>query len=205
MNIRQMLEAFLAFREDVIARRSKFDLAKARDRAHILVGLATAVTNIDEVIKLIRTSANPKEARERLLARAWSAKDMGALIKLIADPRSRLLDDGTIMLTDEQAKAILDLRLMKLTALGLDEIMEDAKKLAAQITDLLDILRSRGRVVSIIKDELADIREKYATPRRSIFTEGGMDFDDEDLIAVEDMVVTVTSRDAAVRGVLAWL
>ncbi len=202
MNLRQMLEAFLAFREDVIARRSKFDLSKARDKAHILVGLATAVTNIDEVIKLIRTSANPKEAREKLMARPWSAKDMGALIELIADPRSILLDDGTIMLTEEQARAILDLRLMKLTALGLDEIMEDARKLAEQITDLLDILRSRDRVVSIIKDELSEIREKYATPRRSVFAEGGMDFDDEDLIAVEDMVVTVTSSGYVKRTAL---
>ncbi len=193
MNVRQMLQAFLAFREDVIARRSKFDLSKARDKAHILVGLATAVTNIDEVIKLIRTSANPKEARERLMARAWPAKDMGALIKLIADPRSILLDDGTIKLTEEQARAILELRLLKLTALGLDEITDDAKKLAAQITDLLEILRSRDRVREIIRGELSDVKENFATPRRSEFVEGGIDFDDEDLIAVEDMVVTVTA------------
>ncbi|WP_371395481.1 DNA gyrase subunit A [Fretibacter rubidus] len=193
MNVRQMLEAFLAFREDVIARRSKFDLAKARDRAHILVGLATAVANIDEIIKIIRGSANPKDARNNLTARTWPAKDMGALIKLIADPRSKLLDDGTIQLTEEQARAILELRLLKLTALGMDEITEEAEKLAALITDLLDILRSRERVTAIIQDELTDVRDKFATPRRSIFTEGGMDFDDEDLIAVEDMVVTVTA------------
>jgi len=193
MNVRQMLEAFLAFREEVIARRSKFDLAKARNRAHILVGLATAVANIDEIIKIIRSSANPKAARENLLARTWPAKDMGALIKLIADPRSKLLDDGSIQLTEEQAKAILDLRLLRLTALGMDEITSEAEKLAAQITDLLDILRSRDRVRAIIKDELSEVKEKYAVPRRSIFTEGGMDFDDEDLIAVEDMVVTVTA------------
>ena len=124
MNVRQMLEAFLGFREEVIARRTKFDLAKARDRAHILVGLATAVANIDEIIKIIRSSANPKEARENLLSRTWDAQDMGALIKLIADPRSKLLDDGTIQLTEEQAKAILDLRLVKLTALGMDEITD---------------------------------------------------------------------------------
>ncbi len=193
MNVRQMLTAFLAFREDVIARRSKHDLSKARDKAHILVGLATAVTNIDEIIKLIRTSKNPKESRERLLARTWPAQKMGALIKLIADPRSMLLDGNTIQLTEEQAKAILELRLLKLTALGLDEITADAEKLAAQITDLLDILRSRERVTAIIVDELTDVRERFATPRRSIFTAGGLDFDDEDLIAVEDMVVTVTA------------
>ena len=193
MNVRQMLQAFLAFREDVIARRSKFDLAKARDKAHILVGLATAVTNIDEIIKLIRTSPNPKTARERLLDRTWPAKDMGALIALIADPRSILLEDGSIKLTEEQARAILELRLLKLTALGLDEITDDAKKLAALITDLLDILRSRDRVREIIRGELSEMKENFATPRRSEFVEGGIDFDDEDLIAVEDMVVTVTA------------
>ncbi|MGB0906671.1 MAG: DNA gyrase subunit A [Maricaulaceae bacterium] len=193
MNVRQMCEAFLAFREDVIARRSKFDLAKARNRAHILVGLATAVANIDEIIKIIRSSASPADARARLTSRTWPAKDMGALIKLIADPRSRLLDDGTIQLTDEQAKAILELRLLKLTALGMDEITDEAEKLAAVITDLLDILRSRERVQAIIHAELTEVKEKFAVPRRSIFTDGGMDFDDEDLIAVEDMVVTVTA------------
>jgi len=193
MNVRQMIEAFLDFREEVIARRTKFDLAKARDRAHILVGLATAVANIDEIIKIIRGSANPKAARENLLSRTWDARAMESLIKLIADPRSKLMDDGTIQLTEEQAKAILDLRLLKLTALGMDEITEEAEKLAATITDLLDILRSRERVQTIIRDELTQVKEKFATPRRSIFMEGGQDFDDEDLIAVEDMVVTVTA------------
>ena len=193
MNVRQVLSAFLNFREEVIARRSKFDLAKARTRAHILVGLATAVANIDDVIKIIRGSANPREARENLLARTWPAKDMEALIKLIADPRSRLLDDGNIQLTEEQAKAILELRLHRLTALGMDEITAEAEKLAARITDLLDILRSRDRVREIIKGELEEIRDKFATPRRSEFVEGGMDFEDEDLIAVEEMVVTVTA------------
>jgi len=193
MNVRQMIEAFLSFREDVIARRTKFDLSKARDRAHILVGLATAVANIDEIIRLIRTSANPAAAREALTSRSWSAETMGALIRLIADPRSRLQDDGTIKLTDEQARAILDLRLQKLTALGMEEITDEAEKLAALITDLLAILRSRDRVRTLIRDELTEVREKFATPRRSIFMDGGFDFDDEDLIAVEDMVVTVTN------------
>lgn len=202
MNVRQMLEAFLGFREEVIARRTKFDLAKARDRAHILVGLATAVANIDEIIKIIRSSANPKEARENLLSRTWDAQGMGALIKLIADPRSRLLEDGTIQLTEEQAKAILDLRLVKLTALGMDEITDEAEKLAALITDLLDILRSRERVQTIIREELIEVKEKFATPRRSEFMEGELDFDDEDLIAVEDMVVTVTSGGYVKRTAL---
>ncbi len=193
MNVRQMLEAFLAFREEVIARRSKFDLAKARARAHILVGLATAVANIDEVIKIIRGSSNPKEARENLKSRRWPAKTMQPMLELIADPRSKLNDDGTIELTDEQAKAILDMRLLKLTQLGMDEITDEVEKLAALITDLLDILRSRARVQAIIREELTEVKEKFATPRRSIFTAGGQDFEDEDLIAVEDMVVTVTA------------
>ncbi|MEM7730773.1 MAG: DNA gyrase C-terminal beta-propeller domain-containing protein, partial [Pseudomonadota bacterium] len=194
MNVRDMLEAFLAFREDVIARRTKFDLGKARDRAHILVGLATAVANIDEIIRLIRTSPNPAAAREALTSRSWPAEEMGALIRLIADPRSRLQEDGTIRLTDEQARAILDLRLQKLTALGMEEITDEAEKLAARITDLLEILRSRDRVRTIIREELSEVREKFATPRRSEFVDGGFDFDDEDLIAVEDMVVTVTNN-----------
>ncbi len=202
MNVREMIEAFLAFREEVIARRTKFDLSKARARAHILVGLATAVANIDEVIRIIRSSKNPKEAKENLMARNWPAKEMEPLLKLIADPRSRLNDDGTIQLTDEQAKAILDMRLLKLTQLGMDEITEEAEKLAARITDYLDILRSRGRVTAIINEELSEVKEKFAVPRRSEFVEGGIDFDDEDLIAVEDMVVTVTSQGYVKRTAL---
>ena len=202
LNVRQMLEAFLAFREDVIARRTKFDLAKARNRAHILVGLATAVANIDEVIKIIRGSANPAEAREKLIDRRWPAREMEPFLKLIADPRSRLNDDGTIQLTEEQAKAILDMRLLKLTQLGMDEITSEAEKLAAMIADYLDILRSRNRVTEIIKAEILEIKEKFAVPRRSEFVEGGLDFDDEDLIAVEDMVVTVTSQGYVKRTAL---
>jgi len=202
MNLRQMIEAFLVFREEVIARRSKFDLAKARARAHILVGNAVAVANIDEIIKIIRRSATPKIAKENLITKAWPAKDMRALLELIADPRSRLLDDGTIKLTDEQAKAILELKLQKLTALGMEEITKEAEKLAAAITDLLDILRSRQRVMHIIKEELGEIKEKFATPRRSEFVEGGMDFEDEDLITEEDMVVTVTAAGYIKRTAL---
>lgn len=193
MNLRQMLSAFLGFREDVVARRSKFDLAKARARAHILVGLATAVSNIDEIIKIIRNSPDPKTAKANLIARTWPAKQMAALIKLIADPRSKLLGDDTIQLTDEQARAILELRLHRLTALGMDDITKEAEKLAAQIADLLEILRSRERVCEIIRTELTEVKDLFATPRRSEFVEGGLDFEDEDLIAVEDMVVTVTA------------
>ncbi|HHL42989.1 MAG TPA: DNA gyrase subunit A, partial [Hellea balneolensis] len=146
-----------------------------------------------EIIKIIRNSPDPKTAKENLIARTWPAKQMASLIKLIADPRSKLLDDDTIQLTDEQARAILELRLHRLTALGMDDITKEAEKLAALISDLLDILRSRERVRKIIHDELTEVKEQFATPRRSEFVEGGMDFEDEDLIAVEDMVVTVTA------------
>ena len=202
MNVRQMISAFLSFREEVIARRTKFDLSKARARAHILVGLAAAVANIDEIIKIIRSSKNPADARENLKARRWPAKEMEPLLKLIADPRSKLGDDGMIQLTDEQARAILDMRLLKLTQLGMDEITSEAEKLAERITDYLDILRSRDRVTAIIREELATVKEKFAVPRRSEMMEAELDFEDEDLIAVEDMVVTVTSQGYAKRTAL---
>ena len=202
MNVRQMLEAFLSFREGVIAARSKCDLAKARDRAHILIGLATAVANIDAVIKIIRDSVHPQAAREGLLARQWPSKDMSALIKLVADPRSVLLSNDMIALTEEQARAILELRLHRLTALGMDEITSEAQKLAIQITDLLDILGSRARLQAIIEHELREFKDKYAVPRRSEFIEADIDFDDEDLIPEEDMVVTVTAGGYVKRTAL---
>ena len=146
MNLKDLIQAFIAFREEVVTRRTKFLLTKARDRAHILVGLAIAVANIDEVIALIRRSKDAAEAREALMARDWPAKDMAPLIALIADPRHQLAADGTYRLSDEQARAILDLRLQRLTALGRDEIAEELEKLAKEIADYLDILRSRARV-----------------------------------------------------------
>ena len=192
LNLKDFLTAFVSFREDVIARRTKFLLNKARDRAHVLVGLAVAVANIDEVIRLIRTSPDPATARTLLMERNWPAHDMGPLIALIDDPRHRLADDGTIRLSEEQARAILDLRLQRLTALGRDEIGDELKKLADQIADYLDILRSRARVLSIIKEELTAVREEFATPRRTEIVEGGPDLEDEDFINREDMVVTVS-------------
>nr|WP_261617640.1 DNA gyrase subunit A [Microbaculum sp. A6E488] len=187
-----MLRAFIAFREEVVGRRTKFLLGKARDRAHILVGLAIAVANIDEVIHLIRTAPDPATARESLMARAWPAKDMGPLIALIADPRHGLSEDGTYRLSEEQARAILDLRLQRLTALGRDEIADELTKLGAAIADYLDILRSRARIQSIIRDELIAVKEEFGTPRRTEITDFVSDFDDEDLIQREDMVVTVS-------------
>ncbi len=187
-----LLKHFISFREDVITRRTKFLLRKARDRAHILVGLAIAVANIDEVIRLIRASKDATEAREALMARDWPAKQLEPLIALIADPRHRLADDGTYRLSDEQARAILDLRLQRLTQLGLEEITAELEKLAAEIKDYLDILGSRTRIRSIIKEELTSVKDNFATPRRTEIMENDGEVDDEDLIQSEDMVVTVS-------------
>jgi DNA gyrase subunit A len=192
MTLLDFLQAFVAFREEVIGRRTKFLLAKARDRAHTLVGLAIAVANIDEVIRIIRTSKDTAEARERLMERHWPGADVAPLIALIDDPRHRLAEDDTYRLSDAQARAILELRLARLTALGREEIAEELEKIAAEIKDYLDILRSRQRIRQIIKDELKAIRDEFATPRRTELMDGGADLDDEDLIAREDMVVTVT-------------
>ena len=192
MNLRQMLEAFIAFREEVVTRRSKFELNKARDRAHVLVGLAIAVANIDEVIALIRKAPSPQEARRQLMDRDWPAQDVAELVALIDDPLHRVSDDGTYRLSEAQARAILELRLQRLTAMGRDEIGDELKELGAQISDLLDILRSRARVMTIIQDELAAVRDEFATPRRSEFVEDDGEVDDESLIPQEDMVVTVS-------------
>jgi DNA gyrase subunit A len=192
MSLRDMLVAFIAFREEVVSRRTKFRLNKARDRAHVLVGLAIAVANIDEVIRLIRTAPDPATARERLMDRDWPARDVEALIVLIDDPRHRLQDDGTYRLSMEQARAILDLRLQRLTALGREEIGEELDKLAAEIADYLEILRSRARVQAIVREELLAAKASFATPRRTEILESEADFEDEDLIQREDMVVTFT-------------
>ncbi|MBR9834092.1 MAG: DNA gyrase subunit A [Alphaproteobacteria bacterium] len=192
LNLRQILQAFIAFREDVVARRTKFELNKARDRAHVLVGLALAVANIDEIIRIIRHAPDPATAREQLLAKAWPIMDMGPLLALIADRRTRWDGEEAIYLSDEQARAILDLRLHRLTGLGRDEIGNEAKGLAEKIADYLAILRSRTRILDIIRGELNEVKDKFAVPRRSEFTFGDADMDDEDLIEREDMVVTVT-------------
>jgi DNA gyrase subunit A len=192
MNLRTMLQAFIAFREQVVARRTKFQLNKARNRAHVLIGLALAVANIDEIIRIIRYSADPEAARVALLDRAWPAMDMGPLIGLIADRRTVMNDKGEIRLSDEQARAILALQLSRLTNLGRDEIGKEASGLAEAIKDFLDILSSRARVLAIIKDELTEFKSKYAVPRRSEFLEADLDLEDEAFIEREDMVVMVT-------------
>ncbi|NTJ64393.1 DNA gyrase subunit A [Agrobacterium rhizogenes] len=192
MNLMDMLRAFVAFREEVISRRTKYLLRKARDRAHVLVGLAIAVANIDEVIRVIRQAPDPQSAREELMTRRWNAVDVESLIRLIDDPRHRINEDGTYNLSEEQARAILELRLARLTALGRDEIDEELNQIGAEIKDYLDILSSRARIQAIVKQELAAVRDEFGTPRRTEIVDGGLEMDDEDLIAREDMVVTVS-------------
>jgi DNA gyrase subunit A len=192
MNLKDLLTLFIAFREEVVYRRTKHLLGKARDRAHVLVGLAIAVANIDEVIKLIRAAKDANEAREALMNREWPAKDVATMVTLIDDPRHSVSPTGMTRLSAEQAKAILDLRLQRLTALGRDEIKAELDKLAAEIADYLDILRSRARIQAIIKQELAAIRSEFATPRRTVIIDQEGEMEDEDLIQREDMVVTVS-------------
>jgi DNA gyrase subunit A len=203
MNLKDMLVAFVAFREEVVTRRTKFDLSKARDRGHILVGLAVAVANIDEVIKLIRAASDASAARMQLMARAWPAKDVGPLVALIADPRHKVEEGNTIHLSEEQAKAILDLRLQRLTALGRDEINDEAQKLGLAIADYLDILSSRTRVMSIIEGELTAIREEFSTPRKTELIDAEIEMEDEALIEREDVAVTVTHAGYIKRTPLA--
>ncbi|HZH11898.1 MAG TPA: DNA gyrase subunit A [Microvirga sp.] len=192
MTLKDLIAAFVDFREEVVSRRTKFLLNKARERAHVLCGLAIAVANIDEVIRLIRTAPDPNAAREALMGRDWPAHDIAPLIALVDDPRHKINEDGSYRLSETQARAILDLRLQRLTALGRDEIGDELSKLAAEISDYLEILRSRARIMGIIKDELTEIKTAFATPRKTQIVDWDSDVDDEDLIAREDMVVTVS-------------
>ncbi|MGB6194814.1 MAG: DNA gyrase subunit A [Methyloceanibacter sp.] len=194
LNLKDMIRAFTDFREELIGRRTKFLLRKARDRAHVLVGLAIAVANIDEVIALIRKAPDPAAAREQLMARDWPAKDVIPLVELVADPRHKVSAQGTYRLSEEQARAILDLRLQRLTALGRDEIGDELSKLGGEITDYLAILRSRARIIAIVKDELNAIKAQFGTPRRTEILEMDAEVEDEDLIQREDMVVTVSHK-----------
>jgi len=192
LTLKDVLKTFIDFREEVIARRTKFELNKARDRAHILVGLAIAVANIDEIVALIRRAPDPQTAKEQLMAKDWPAKDLAPLVLLVADPRHLMSDGDRLRLSEEQAKAILDLRLQRLTGLGRDEIGDELKGLAEKIYDYLDILKNRARVLAIIREELATVKADFGTPRRTEIVEFEGEVEDEDLIAREDMVVTVT-------------
>jgi DNA gyrase subunit A len=194
LNLKDLIRAFTDFREEVVGKRTKFLLRKARDRAHVLVGLAIAVANIDEVIALIRKAPDPAAAREQLMAKDWPAKDVVPLVELVADPRHKVSAQGTYRLSEDQARAILDLRLQRLTALGRDEIGDELAKLGGEITDYLAILRSRARIIAIVKDELNAIKAQFGTPRRTEILEMEAEVEDEDLIQREDMVVTVSHK-----------
>ena len=196
------LSEFIKFREEVVARRTAFELNKARERSHILCGLAVAVSNVDEIVATIRGSADPAEAREKLMTRAWDAADIAEYIQLIDDPSHTMNDDGTYHLSETQARAILELRLQRLTAMGVKEVTDELQELAGKITDYLDILRSRERIMAIISDELREVKEKFAVPRRTEITDWAGDLDDEDLIENEDMVVTVTDQGYIKRTAL---
>ncbi len=201
--LRDFLSYFITFREEVVARRTAYELRKARERSHLLCGLAVAVSNVDEVVATIRSSADPAEARERLMTRAWPAHDIVEYIRLIDDPSHKINEDGTYHLSELQARAILDLRLQRLTAMGVKEVTDELQELAAKIRDYLDILRSRERIMQIISDELREVKTAFAVPRRTEIVDWAGDMDDEDLIEREDMVVTITSAGWIKRTPLA--
>ena len=194
LNLTQILNAFLEFREEVITRRTAFELRRARERAHLMAGLAVAVENLDPVIELIRKSKDANDARGKLMATAWTANETAPLIRLIDDPRHQVEGDGTYKLSEEQAKAILELRLQRLTGLERDKIATDLKELCAQIAEYLEILSSRERLIEILRAELEEMKEQFADPRRTVIEDGAFDTDIEDLIQQEDMVLTVTNN-----------
>ncbi|HEY2446558.1 MAG TPA: DNA gyrase subunit A [Rhizomicrobium sp.] len=203
MNLKELIAAFLRFREEVITRRTRHELGKARDRGHVLVGLAIAVANIDAVIALIRGASDAAAAKSQLMERAWPARDVAPLVLLIADPRHTVQADGTIRLTEEQAKAILELRLQRLTALGRDELAQEVGKLGEAIRDYLEILRSRPRVLGIVREELEGIKMDFATPRLTQLVDAEVEIEDEALIEREDVAVTVTHAGYIKRTPLA--
>jgi DNA gyrase subunit A len=203
LTLRDFLAHFITFREEVVARRTAFELRRARERSHILCGLAVAVSNVDEVVATIRASADPAEAREKLMTRRWPAHEIVEYIRLIDDPTHPVNEDGTYNLSETQARAILDLRLQRLTAMGVKEITDELQDLAAKIKDYLAILSSRDRIMSIISDELREVKQAFAVPRRTEIVDWAGDMDDEDLIEREDMVVTITSGGYIKRTPLA--
>ena len=203
LTLRRFLTSFIDFREDVVARRTAYDLRKARERSHILCGLAVAVSNVDEVVATIRASADAAEAREKLMTRRWPAADIAGYIQLIDDPTHRMNDDGTYNLSETQARAILELRLQRLTQIGVKEVTDELEELAGKIKEYLDILGSRERIMGIIADELRDVKEQFAVPRRTEIVEWSGDMEDEDLIERAEMVVTVTSGGYIKRTPLA--
>ena len=203
LTLRRFLTSFIDFREDVVARRTAFELRKARERSHILCGLAVAVSNVDEVVATIRASADAADARQKLMTRRWPAGEILVFIALIDDPTHTANDDGTYNLSETQARAILELRLQRLTQLGVKEVTDELQELAGKIKEYLAILASRERIMQIIADELSEVKSLFAVPRRTQIVDWSGDMDDEDLIEREDMVVTVTSGGYIKRTALA--
>ena len=194
LNLKQILQAFIEFREEVITRRTAFELRRARERAHVMAGLAIAVENLDPIIELIRKAKDGAEAREQLMAKPWPANETAAMIALIDDPEHVVAEDGTYTLSEEQAKAILELRLQRLTGLEREKIAADLQELCEKIAEYLEILSSRERLYEILRSELLEMKEQFADPRRTMIEEGAFDTDIEDLIQQEDMVLTVTNN-----------
>jgi DNA gyrase subunit A len=203
LTLHRFLSCFIDFREEVVARRTAFELRKARERSHILCGLAVAVSNVDEVVATIRSSADASEAREKLMTRRWPAMDIAEYIRLIDDPSHTMNEDGTYNLSEAQARAILDLRLQRLTQIGVKEVTDELQDLAGKIKEFLAILASRERIMEIIAAELRDVRAQFAVDRRTEIVEWSGDMEDEDLIEREDMVVTVTQSGYIKRTALA--
>ena len=203
LTLRTFLTNFIDFREEVVARRTAYELRKARERSHILCGLAVAVSNVDEVVATIRGSADAADAREKLMTRRWPAHDIAEYIQLIDDPTHTINDDGTYYLSETQARAILELRLQRLTQIGVKEVTDELQGLAGKIREYLEILASRDRIMGIIRSELEEVKTQFAVPRRTEIIEWSGDMEDEDLIEREDMVVTVTSGGYIKRTPLA--
>ncbi|MCH4150538.1 MAG: DNA gyrase subunit A [Sphingobium sp.] len=193
LNLKDILDAFIRFREEVITRRTKFELNKARERAHLLLGLVIAVTNLDEVVRIIRGSSSPAEAREKLLAREWPMAEIAPYIRLVEAIETEIEGD-TYRMSELQVRAILDLRLHRLTALGRDEIGNELQQLAANIAEYLSILADRQKLYAVMREEFEAIEAEFATPRKSTIAPAADGIDDEDLIEREDMVVTVTMQ-----------
>ena len=194
LSIRQIIDAFLEFRVDIVVKRSTYLLNKSRDRAHVLVGLAIAIANIDEIIKVIRSSPDPATARDYMLKKKWIPKNVESLIKLIDDPRHKIAKDGSYMLSTDQVQAILDLRLQRLTAIGRDEIEKELNSIGEQIKEYLEILTNRKVLDTLIEKELLEAKESFGVPRRTEITDLELDVDDEDLIPKQDVVVTVSHK-----------
>ncbi len=203
LNLRGFLTAFLDFREEVVARRTAYELNKARERSHVLCGLAVAVSNVDEVVATIRQSADAAAAREALMTRRWPAHEIADYIRLIDDPTHKMNEDGTYNLSETQARAILELRLQRLTQIGVKEVTDELEELAGKIKEYLAILASRERILQIISSELAEVKDAFAVPRRTEIVDWSGDMDDEDLIEREDMVVTITAGGYIKRTPLA--